>query len=508
MRLFALWTVLAITMTSGCGRKANPDLAFCSPDDAVVLHLRLSDVLATEAGKKFLALVKTQTDLDEIEEEFGIKLDQIETFTMSVSSVPDEDPENPRILFRTKSDFAIKNLFPTMEHEAVKIPGFSEAFVTRHRLLIQVDARRFLFMPDERRDPATLKFAVPKTGPLDPVLAAITSSDSHLVLGFNSKALNAEGMRGSKSLWKELFENDRVPVIEVKAGNDLRVGVTVFAQNSADAEAAGKALAERWAEPSDKVAEAMRAGQYLPALWDMMGGAKVSGSGKSRRFESTLTLDRIGLVEGAKGGVGTRQHASAQEQLKRIALGLDNYCDLNEVWPGIGMIPAGKTKPNLSWRVAILPYIDESMLYQEFKLDEPWDSEHNKKLYAKMPKIYTVPDSDPAIAIAGKTHYRLFDIGVTKRTQILDGSSNTIAVIEAADAVAWTKPEGLDPNAKDLHALFRWAWGGETVANISMYDGKVQMIRKKISANTLKNAITPAEGNQLDDDFSFSGGQR
>ncbi len=45
-------------------------------------------------------------------------------------------------------------------------------------------------------------------------------------------------------------------------------------------------------------------------------------------------------------------------------------------------------KPLLSWRVALLPYIEQDALYRQFKLDEPWDSEHNKKLIAQMPKIY------------------------------------------------------------------------------------------------------------------------
>ena len=43
-------------------------------------------------------------------------------------------------------------------------------------------------------------------------------------------------------------------------------------------------------------------------------------------------------------------------------------------------------KPLLSWRVAILPYLEEDGLYQSFKLDEPWDSPHNKPLLERMPR--------------------------------------------------------------------------------------------------------------------------
>ena len=39
----------------------------------------------------------------------------------------------------------------------------------------------------------------------------------------------------------------------------------------------------------------------------------------------------------------------------------------------------------------MLPYVEEGELFKEFKLDEPWDSEHNKKLLARMPKVYAIP---------------------------------------------------------------------------------------------------------------------
>jgi len=49
-------------------------------------------------------------------------------------------------------------------------------------------------------------------------------------------------------------------------------------------------------------------------------------------------------------------------------------------------------------------YIEEQKLYQEFKLDEPWDSDHNKKLIAKMPKVFANPHN-PKQAVDGKTTY-------------------------------------------------------------------------------------------------------
>src|SRR5438552_3335668 len=69
---------------------------------------------------------------------------------------------------------------------------------------------------------------------------------------------------------------------------------------------------------------------------------------------------------------------------------MHNYNDTH------GQLPAaaacGKDgKPLLSWRVEILPFIEYGALYNEFHLDEPWDSPHNIELLPRMPKIYASP---------------------------------------------------------------------------------------------------------------------
>jgi hypothetical protein len=118
-------------------------------------------------------------------------------------------------------------------------------------------------------------------------------------------------------------------------------------------------------------------------------------------------------------------------------------------------------KPLLSWRVAILPYVNGDDLYREFRLNEPWDSEHNKKLIARMPKVYQVPNkkhndegktvyvvpvgSGTIFPPAGKIGVRLEQITSA------DGCSNTIIALQAADdaAVIWTKPDDLTVDPKD-----------------------------------------------------------
>ena len=84
--------------------------------------------------------------------------------------------------------------------------------------------------------------------------------------------------------------------------------------------------------------------------------------------------------------------------LKMIALAMHNYHSTNNAFPRPAITDA-KGKPLLSWRVAILPFIDQQALYNRFKLDEPWDSPHNKELLKEMPATYLCPtrgNADPS----------------------------------------------------------------------------------------------------------------
>ena len=76
---------------------------------------------------------------------------------------------------------------------------------------------------------------------------------------------------------------------------------------------------------------------------------------------------------------------------KQIALALHNYHDQHNSFPPA--FSQGKDgKPLLSWRVLILPFLDQQQaLYDQFHLDEAWDSPHNRTLIAKMPAVLSLP---------------------------------------------------------------------------------------------------------------------
>lgn len=146
------------------------------------------------------------------------------------------------------------------------------------------------------------------------------------------------------------------------------------------------------------------------------------------------------------------------DNMRKIATAMVDFPGPNGVLRAGLYEPSGK-QAGLSWRVAILPALNEETLYQEFKLQEPWDSEHNKKLFARMPAIYASPGKD---AKDGHTYYRAFvgkdtvipppppgtggEIapGVRWPFEITDGTSNTALFAEATEPVIWTKPDEID----------------------------------------------------------------
>ena len=164
----------------------------------------------------------------------------------------------------------------------------------------------------------------------------------------------------------------------------------------------------------------------------------------------------------------------------------------------------------LSWRVAILPYIEQQNLYQQFKFDEPWDSPNNIRLLDKMPAVYALPNR-PAKG-KGETFFRVFtgprtpfDLSRNRPgplsaglpiVQFTDGTSNTLLVVEAGESVPWTKPDELPfPEKGPLPKL------GAATSNrfFALFaDGSVRQLPIRLDEQTLRNLVDPADGNVID----------
>ena len=193
--------------------------------------------------------------------------------------------------------------------------------------------------------------------------------------------------------------------------------------------------------------------------------------------------------------------------LSQVGVGLHNYNSYRNSFP-----PAKQNseefdddgRPHLSWRVHILPYIEQEELFARFRLDEPWDSQHNLPLLDQMPDIYKTTD-DPTrttvlavvgegTAYEGRSGFRMDEIDWA------DGCKRTGYAVDAGRerAVPWTKPEDLPFHKDDpIRAVGTSDFGDQLL--VLMADASVQSIPYDTAPESLRALFTRAAGDTFDE---------
>ena len=251
-------------------------------------------------------------------------------------------------------------------------------------------------------------------------------------------------------------------------------------------------------------------------------------SAKASKQTLPKSLDNFAAVE--------EMHDSVRN-LKRLAIAMHDWADAHQVTPGktdnladpksalnspfYHFPPAvvygkdGKGKSPHSWRVELLPYLKAKNVYDEYHYDEPWDSPANKNVMAKMPEVFRNPADDSVNfnsayfvlvgrlvdeTVNGPALETIFSckVGVAFR-QVTDGTSSTLAVVEAKRDIPWTKPEDIsyDPVGK-LPQLGGFFLGGFCIAHV---DGSSMFLYEPIKESALKAMISPAAGDTINYKF-------
>jgi prepilin-type processing-associated H-X9-DG protein len=185
--------------------------------------------------------------------------------------------------------------------------------------------------------------------------------------------------------------------------------------------------------------------------------------------------------------------------LKQIALAMHNYHEAYGCLPPAAITDTNG-RPLLSWRVAILPFMELNDLYAQFHLDEPWDSPHNRALLDPMPSSFACP-SDSAQK-SGMTGYQVVigaetaftpDFRPLRFEDFTDGVGKTLLVGESHRVVPWTKPEDLHfDKSRPLAGLGSYHDKG---FNAAFVDGSVKFLKSTIQESIL-SALLTRSGNE------------
>ena len=113
-----------------------------------------------------------------------------------------------------------------------------------------------------------------------------------------------------------------------------------------------------------------------------------------------------------------------------------------------------KGKPLHSWRVLILPYLgdEERALYDQIRLDEPWDSEHNAAFHAQTPDVFRRPAASEtkegetifSVLLGDEGFFDESGVGKDPKEAASDPNHdvwNQFLVVERADPVDWMTPD-------------------------------------------------------------------
>jgi Protein of unknown function (DUF1559) len=526
MRSLSLLLLLLAGAFPAFGQSGRPlptptDLALVPPDCVMFAHVKVGDLWKNDALadlRMILGKAGAQA-VDDFDRRFGglpMGLERVTAFLPHFHRGLLERVE-PVVIFTTKKPIDkaafLKLAMPKHEEKKGKFgPYYIED--DGGLSLKVVDATTYVLGTEDQIALLNPAATTRKAGPLSPAIQAAIGNRP-VVVGINTASLPPEGLESLKMQVPPAMH----PLLEVQsivATLDLEGDGKIHAKfhyakasDTDDAEKALVAAADLGLDLIDKARRQLNeqiAGKKEAKLEDLPESAlMLLGLGALQHAEDVIKskpVKREGdalaavipLPPYAKTVLGTGAYAASmmtpaigkmrqaaykaqtQNNLKQIGIALHTYHDALGTFPPAAVVDK-KAKPQLSWRVMILPFIEQDALYREFKLDEPWDSDHNKTLIEKMPRTYMLPNGKSK---PGMTHYRGFvgndafwdPVQGAKIQTITDGTSNTWMVVEAEEGVPWSKPDDLpfDPT-KDLPALGKFWKGG---FNVLLCDGSVR----------------------------------
>jgi prepilin-type processing-associated H-X9-DG protein len=514
--------------------KGSAEFPDIEPDALLVAHLRVGSLWSSPLFKEvFERAAKAEGGVELLRDaerwmrkEFGFWPGDIDTITFCFPEFPSKRrDEEGFIVVVTAAKALDRKQFLKPQRQG---PARREGFIALgDRMLLRlVDDRTAVIVHEDLVERYLAGYAKDKAGwPMSKALLKAAAGHD-LVVSFNSNRVPV-AFRGE-------VEPEEAALLAAKSytlvGDLKDKELCIELRAAFPDESAAKNAMENGTKLIGELARLIGAELQKPRTKDEWGSAlvllkeaqraikdlKIEQFGSDVRVRGAATID-FPVEKYVADAVTERRLAAdrkpSQQNLMQLGLAIHNHYNATNklVISGTGAkgepIKNLKEKSLLSWRVAMLPYLEQEDLYKQFKLDEAWDSEHNKKLIAKMPKLYA-----PVNGVKAPEGHTFYQMVIGPRAMrpgfgienIPDGTSNTIAVVEAAQPVVWTKPDDISVPGEELPKDLLKKFGGvcKHGFNVLMWDGSVRWIdSRKLSEETLWRAIQPDDGFPLGNDW-------
>jgi hypothetical protein len=155
--------------------------------------------------------------------------------------------------------------------------------------------------------------------------------------------------------------------------------------------------------------------------------------------------------------------------------------------------------------VLILPYLEQGGLYKDYDFNEPWDGPNNRKLAARMPRVYALHGEERPgntttnyLAVVGPETIWQGSTGVSP-DRVKDRHGETIMIVENKGAgVHWMEPRDL--SFADMDFTFNSPKGVSSRyldPAVLMLDTTLYRLTKELAPETLRALLTIDGGEGL-----------
>jgi hypothetical protein len=516
-------------------KQTDTSLAAVPTDAFGFVSVRVSKLWDLPAAKPLRDWVGAQKE-GAVEAALGVSPADVERITAFLPTADLNDGDSPLLLVSTRKPYNEARVLKAMgagqqDASARRSSGRVVKIEGAFRWVVLVDDHTLLFVPRERSEERASRvdllaqLLVRKTdGPLATALAEAQSHD--LALGFDVGALKGLIRERDKTLvpFLVLF-NAKTATLTVDFDKTAKGKFVLHFPDAETAKRAGPVLEEGiktladaldWEKDFRNKSETFEKA-IMGRMITVLKATKVATDGVNVIASADVAYaDDVAKLVAAlpKSLAFARANTKAINNLKQLGLAMFNYESAYGFFPG-DVSPDGNKPTAWSWRVQILPFIEQAALYNQLDMTKAWDDPGNlKKLEAmEMPKVFEHPGRP---APKGHTYFRIFTLPKNAKgtdrpffkegergpriADIADGTSNTFMIVEAEEAVPWYKPDVLAYDGKlPLPQL------GDKESDLFlcvMGDGSVRSVRpSKLSKNTLRALITINGGEVIGSDF-------